>query len=170
GNTGDIIRGLENGQINLGFIRPVENIGSLRFSSIAHERYLLAVSRTNRLAEQEEIAIDDLRSERIIAFNRKNLSYTERYFNEKFEEYDLTRNIAYSCDDTYSLVSLVSAGLGIGFAPEWTEGLPNRAFELKAVRGIDFRIGLGVAWSKDDPTASRDDIVDIARSLARPVR
>ncbi|MGO7287994.1 LysR family substrate-binding domain-containing protein, partial [Rhizobium ruizarguesonis] len=124
GNTGDIIRGLENGQINLGFIRPVENIGSLRFASIAHERYLLAVARTNRLAEQAEIAIDDLRSERIIAFNRKNLSYTERYFNEKFEEYDLTRNIAYSCDDTYSLVSLVSAGLGIGFAPEWTEGLP----------------------------------------------
>ncbi|MGR9418256.1 LysR family transcriptional regulator [Rhizobium leguminosarum] len=170
GNTGDIIRGLENGQINLGFIRPVENIGSLRFSSIAHERYLLAVARTNRLAEQAEIAIDDLRSERIIAFNRKNLSYTERYFNEKFEEYDLTRNIAYSCDDTYSLVSLVSAGLGIGFAPEWTEGLPNRAFELKAVRGIDFRIGFGVAWNKNDPTASRDDIVDIARSLARPGR
>ncbi|EJC64628.1 transcriptional regulator [Rhizobium leguminosarum bv. viciae WSM1455] len=145
-----------------------ENIGSLRFSSIAHERYLLAVSRTNRLAEREEIGIDDLRGEKIIAFNRKNLSYTERYFNEKFEEYDLTRNIAYSCDDTYSLVSLVSAGLGIGFAPEWTEGLPNRAFELKAVRGIDFRIGLGVAWNKEDPTASRDDIVDIARSLARP--
>ncbi|MGO6733690.1 LysR substrate-binding domain-containing protein, partial [Rhizobium ruizarguesonis] len=87
GNTGDIIRGLENGQINLGFIRPVENIGSLRFSSIAHERYLLAVARSNPLAEQEEIAIDDLRSEKIIAFNRKNLSYTERYFNEKFEEY-----------------------------------------------------------------------------------
>ncbi|TAX62955.1 LysR substrate-binding domain-containing protein, partial [Rhizobium ruizarguesonis] len=137
---------------------------------IAQGRYLLAVARTNRLAEQGEIAIDDLRGEKIIAFNRKNLSYTERYFNEKFEEYDLTRNIAYSCDDTYSLVSLVSAGLGIGFAPEWTEGLPNRAFELKAVRGIDFRIGLGVAWNKEDPTASRDDIVDIARSLARPGR
>ncbi|MGO8148089.1 hypothetical protein AB9F42_35655, partial [Rhizobium leguminosarum] len=51
-----------------------------------------------------------------------------------------------------------------------TEGLPNRAFELKAVRGIDFRIGLGVAWNKEDPNASRDDIVDIARSLARPGR
>lgn len=145
------------------------NIGSLRFSSIARERYLLAVARTNPLAEQAEIAIDDLRSEKIIAFNRRT-SPTQRYFNEKFEEYDLTRNIAYSCDDTYSLVSLVSAGLGIGFAPEWTEGLPNRAFELKAVRGIDFRIGLGVAWNKEDPTASRDDIVDIARSLGRPGR
>jgi hypothetical protein len=38
------------------------------------------------------------------------------------------------------------------------------------VRGIDFRIGLGVAWNKEDPTASRDDIVDIARSLGRSGR
>jgi DNA-binding transcriptional LysR family regulator len=64
----------------------------------------------------------------------------------------------------------VAAGLGVGFAPEWVQDLPNRAFELKKVRGIDFRIGLGLAWNKDDPTASRDDIVDIARSLARPGR
>jgi len=170
GNTGDIIRSLESGQINLGFIRPVENIGSLRFFSIAHERYLLAVAKTSPLAAQEEIGIEDLRDEKIIAFNRQNLSYTERYFNEKFEAYDLTHNIAYTCDDTYSLVSLVSAGLGIGFAPEWVRDLPNRAFELKKVRGIDFRIGLGVAWNRDDPTASRDDIVDIARSLARSGR
>jgi DNA-binding transcriptional LysR family regulator len=72
--------------------------------------------------------------------------------------------------DTWSLVSLVSAGLGIGFVPEWTREFPNRAFELKKVRGIDFRIGLGVAWNREDPTASRDDIVDIARSRARPRR
>jgi hypothetical protein len=31
-----------------------------------------------------------------------------------------------TCDDTFSLVSLVSAGLNIGIAPEWTLELPNR--------------------------------------------
>ncbi|TCN34087.1 DNA-binding transcriptional LysR family regulator [Sinorhizobium americanum] len=170
GTTGDIIRNLENGQINLGFIRPVENIGSLRFFSIAHERYLLAVEKSSPLAVRSEIGIEDLRDQKIIAFSRSNLSYTERYFAEKFEEHDLTKNITYSCDDTFSLVSLVSAGLGIGFAPEWTEGMPNRNFELRKVRGIDFRIGLGVAWKKEDPTTGRDDIIDIARSLARPGR
>jgi len=167
GNTGEIIRGLETGQLNLGFIRPVENIGSLRFVSLAHERYYLAVGHANPLASREEISIDDLRTQKIIAFNRQNLSFSERYFNEKFAEYDLTANIAFSCDDTYALVSLVSAGLGIGFAPEWTLDLPNRGFELKKVSGIDFRIGLGIAWNREDPTAGRDDIVDIARSLAR---
>jgi len=108
-----------------------------------------------------------LRDQKIIAFNRQNLSFTELYFNEKFEEYDLTKNVAYSCDDTYSLVSLVSAGLGIGFAPEWTTDIPNRTFVLKKVRGIDFKIGLGIAWSKEDPTACRDDMVEIAKSLVR---
>jgi DNA-binding transcriptional LysR family regulator len=54
---------------------------------------------------------------------------------EKFEEHDLTDNIAYTCDDTFSLVSLVSAGIGIGFVPEWAQDLPNRGFELKTVRG-----------------------------------
>ena len=28
-------------------------------------------------------------------------------------------------------------------------------------------IGLGFLWSKDDPTATRDDIIHIARSLVR---
>lgn len=71
----------------------------------------MAVARTNRLAGQAEIDIDDLRSEKIVSFNRQTHSYTKRYFNEKFDEYELTSNIAYSCDDTYSLVSLVSAAL-----------------------------------------------------------
>ncbi|KSV62314.1 transcriptional regulator, partial [Sinorhizobium sp. GL2] len=138
--------------------------------SIAHERYLLAVEKTSPLALRSEIDIGDLRGEKIIAFSRQNLSYSERYFSAMFETHGLTGNIAYSCDDTFSLVSLVSAGLGIGFAPEWTKDLPNRNFELKPVRGVDLKIGLGVAWNKEDPTASRDDIIDIARSLARPGR
>ncbi len=40
--------------------------------------------------------------------------------------------------------------------PHGTEGLPNLAFEQKAVRGIDLRIGLGVTWNKEDPITSRD--------------
>ncbi|MBP1876257.1 hypothetical protein LPJGGPFB_05324 [Ensifer adhaerens] len=65
------------------------------------------------------------------------------------EEHDLSKSVAYTCDDTFSLVSLLSAGLGIAFAPEWTLDLPNRNFELRKVRGVDFLIGLGVAWNKD---------------------
>lgn len=167
GSTSEIIRKLESGKLNLGFIRPVENIGSLRFFSISHERYLLAVPSGNPLSSKQEVTIEDLKAEKIIAFRRQNLSYTERYFSEAFDDHGLNDNVTYTCDDTFSLISLISSGLGVGFVPEWTEDLPGRDVVLKKVTGIDLKIGLGVAWSKDDPTAARDDIIDIARTLGR---
>jgi hypothetical protein len=54
-----------------------------------------------------------------------------------------------------SLVSLVSAGLDVGSAPEWTRDLRGRNFKLKKVRRGYFKIGLGVAWNKEDPTAGK---------------
>jgi DNA-binding transcriptional LysR family regulator len=127
GSTSDIIRSLESGQNNLAFIRPVENIGSLRFFSMANDEYLLAVAKDSRLAGLAEIVIEDLRDQKIISFSHQDLSYTQRYFAEMFAEHGLVRNIAYSCDDTFALISLVSAGLGIGFAPQWTRDFPFRA-------------------------------------------
>ena len=56
---------------------------------------------------------------------------------------DLVRNIAYSCDDTFALMSLMSVGLGIRFAPQWTKDFANRNFELR-------KIGMGVAWNTED--------------------
>ena len=71
------------------------------------------------------------------------------------------------------MVSLVSAGLGIGFAPEWTLELPNRAVELKKVRRIDFRIGLAIAWNKIQPPHSgeghpQEDLRLLATTTAPP--
>ena len=45
--------------------------------------------------------------------------------------------------------------------------LPLRESEDQRVRGIDYKIGLGIAWSREDSTASRDDIVEIAKSMVR---
>ncbi len=84
GTTDDIIRHIEAGRINLGFIRPVENIGSLRFFSIAHERYLLAVAKESALSARSEIDLEDLRSEKIISFSRHNRSYSEHPMIQKY--------------------------------------------------------------------------------------
>ncbi|WP_183928557.1 LysR family transcriptional regulator [Rhizobium mongolense] len=170
GSTDAIVRDIEKGRVHLGFIRPIENIGSLRWQSIANERYFLAVPAGSALAEAEKVTMGDLKRERIISFSRSNLSYTEKFFFDQFRKHGLLDNVACSCDDTLSLVSLVSSGIGIGFVPEWTKDLPNRSFLLREVQDMSFTIGLGLAWNKDDPTANRDEIVEIARSLASATR
>ncbi|MGO6757256.1 hypothetical protein ACCS42_09210 [Rhizobium ruizarguesonis] len=69
-------------------------------------------------------------------------------------------------ENTFSLLLLVSAGLGIGFVPEWTQDLPNRGFELKL--GAISKSGWVFAWNRG-ATATPDDIID-ARFAAGHVR
>lgn len=165
GTSETIIREIEAGNVNIGFIRPLENLGSLRCLGIGHERYVLAMASDTALARLPKLTIDDLRPQKIIAFARSNLSYTEDYFYQIFREQDLLGSIAYTCDDTLSLFSLVSSGLGVGFVPEWMQELPNRDVVFRNVEGIDFSVGLSIAWNKEDPTANRDEIIEMARSL-----
>lgn len=166
GTTDDIVRGIERGHINLGFIRPIDNSGSLRWQVIAREKFQLAISNENSLCRKDAVTLGDLRQQRIISFARANQSYSERYFSAKFREYALENQIACTCNDTLSMVALVSAGVGVGFVPEWVTATPGRNFQLRSVDGVDLSINLGLAWSTDDPIADRGDILDLARDLA----
>lgn len=165
GTSETIIREIELGNVNVGFIRPLEKLGSLRCLGIGYERYVLAMASDTALARLPKLAIDDLRPQKIIAFARSNLSYTEDYFYQMFREQDLLGSIAYTCDDTLSLFSLVASGLGVGFVPEWMQELPNRNVVFRKVEGVDFSVSLSIAWNKEDPTANRDEIIEMARSL-----
>ncbi|MGF6178138.1 hypothetical protein ABIE33_006458 [Ensifer sp. 4252] len=55
--------------------------------------------RTTARCLRSEIGIEDLKGEKIISFSRQNLSHTERYFTEKFEEHYLAKSVAYTCGD-----------------------------------------------------------------------
>lgn len=163
--TDNIVRAIERGAINIGFIRPIENISALRYHNISTEEYLLAISNGNPLARKPALRLDDLRDQRIIGFERSNLTYTERYFREAFRNAGLQDNVTCACSDTLSLVALVAAGVGVGFVPAWAETLPKGDFVLRRVDGIDLKIRMGVAWSEEDPVANKDEIVEIAQSF-----
>lgn len=166
GTTDAIIRDIERGNINLGFVRPIENIGSLRWQAITRERYLLAIASDNPLCRKKQICLEDLRRQTIISFSRSSHSQVDdQYFLDRFREYGLESQITYTCNDSLAMVALVSAGIGVGFVPEWVAGTHAGNIQLKSVEGVDLRIGLGLAWSIEDPTANRDNIVELGRQL-----
>ena len=65
------------------------------------------------------------------------------------------------------MISLVAAGVGVAFLPEWVELMPKQNFSLKKVKGIDMQISLGLAWNEDDPVANWDEILEIGRSFVK---
>lgn len=165
--TDNIIKDLERGNTNIGFVRLVGHIGALKYLTLSKENYLLAISNDNPLAASKSISVKDLRSQKIISFERSNLTYTENYFHEVFSEHGLLENISYTCNDTLSMVSLVAAGVGVAFLPEWVESMPRQNFSLRKVKGIDMKISMGIAWNGGDPVANKEEILEIARLFVR---
>jgi DNA-binding transcriptional LysR family regulator len=165
--TDNIVKDLERGSTNIGFIRLVGHVGALKYLTLSKEKYLLAIANENPLASAKTISIKDLRAQKIISFERSNLTYTERDFTAIFSEHGLLENIAYTCNDTLSMISLVSSGVGVAFLPEWVKLMPRQNFTLRPVKGIDMTISLGLAWNQSDPVANRDEILKIAQALAK---
>lgn len=112
------------------------------------------------------MAINDLKAQRIIAFARSNLTYTEKYFGAVFHDHKLLDNIEYTCEDTLSMLALVAAGIGVGFVPEWAQEFTKGKCVLRKVKEVDFRIGLRVAWNSNDPVSRKDEILEIAQSFS----
>lgn len=69
--------------------------------SLADSRHAEGRTACVSASVDSEIGIEDLRGKKIISFSRKNLSDSERYFAEKFEEHDLTDDVGYTRDDTF---------------------------------------------------------------------
>jgi DNA-binding transcriptional LysR family regulator len=163
--TDNIIKDLERGNTNIGFVRLVGHVGALKYVTLSKENYLLAIANDNPLASSKNISIKDLRSQKIIAFERSNLTYTEKYFHDVFSEHGLLENISYTCNDTLSMISLVAAGVGVAFLPEWVQLMPKQNFHLRKVKGIEMKISMGLAWNGSDPIANKDEILKIAHSF-----
>jgi DNA-binding transcriptional LysR family regulator len=163
----NIVREIERGRLNLGFIRPAPNMASLSYSTLRSERYFLAVPRDVPLAKKRAITFAQLKHQKLVCLARSNLTRSERYFSKLFQAHGLLDNIAYTVEDTLSMLALVSAGAAAGFVPEWVSELPKDNYILKCVKELDLEIGLAIAWKKDDPTHWKDDIVEMAKSFAQ---
>jgi hypothetical protein len=90
-----------------------------------------------------EIGIEALLDQKFISSSRQKLSYTDRYFSE----HDLVPVTFPIAATTRSPISLVSDGLGIGFAPQ-DEGFSQPKFRTLKGEGREFQDphGLPGSW------------------------
>jgi DNA-binding transcriptional LysR family regulator len=163
GDTETLVRRMERGSVNFAFVRPISLAHTLRYEEIGDEPYLLAVNRRSPLAGAQSVALADLSSEKIIVLWKEGLGATEQYFEALFRERGLQDRIAFRCNDTVSILSLVSAGIGVGFVPGWVRGLSDPSVVLRSVLEVNYRVGLGVAWRADDPAFHPEPLVHLAR-------
>ncbi|WP_428944257.1 LysR family transcriptional regulator [Pantoea sp. FN060301] len=116
--TSSLIPKLKSGWLDLIFVRPPENIDLVLTSRfITHETCVLAVPSGHRLVNQEAVTLDDFCDEAMILPERKARPHSHDLTMNIFKSQGLKPHIAHYAEEKQTILSFVSAGLGLAVVP-----------------------------------------------------
>jgi DNA-binding transcriptional LysR family regulator len=126
--TAEQIVMLERRTIDIGFFRvPTTEENDLKTIVIHQEPFKLFLPFSHPLASRRELSLKDLDGVEFLVYARKNAPGFHDFLLELLKDAGATPTVVNEASDMYTLVSLVSAGVGLAIAPASVAhyGMPN---------------------------------------------
>jgi DNA-binding transcriptional LysR family regulator len=116
--TADQIARLENNTLDIGFFRlPITGHEEIETIPIHREPFMLLVPTTHALARRKNLRLADLKRSDFIVYARERAPGFHDFVLGMLQDAGVTPAVTQEANDMYTLVSLVSAGLGVSIAP-----------------------------------------------------
>ncbi|MEO0361324.1 MAG: LysR family transcriptional regulator [Pseudomonadota bacterium] len=109
---------LAQSELDVALLHPPVFAEGLSYQVYATHPFVCAMSSTHRLASEERIGLPALSGEDVVMVRRDIGPVIHGRLFESFQAAGFTPKIAFETDNSISLLSLVSAGLGVGFVVE----------------------------------------------------
>jgi DNA-binding transcriptional LysR family regulator len=121
--------------LDVGFFRiPSAAQAGLRIVPVHKEPFKLFLPIAHPLAERPHLGLSDLDGAAFVIYARRNAPGFHSFISGVLQGAGVRPSVTYEASDMYTLVSLVSAGVGIAIAPA---SLVNYQLPDVAVRNID---------------------------------
>jgi DNA-binding transcriptional LysR family regulator len=150
--VGDILAGVAD----VGFASKPVYSATLQVTDLFDDELLLAVSPTHRFAAVELATVKDIRTERLILFERG--ASIRRASDQFFARAGIKPDLALESNDTDFIKLMVRSGVGISLLPAWAMREEVRTGALVPVRIKGHRLRRSVAMlsrGRAQPTATR---------------
>jgi DNA-binding transcriptional LysR family regulator len=109
---------IESGGLDLGFVRlPATPPPTVDLAAVHRERHALLMPDGHPLAGKKNLCADDLQRHPFIMYSRKNAPAYHDFIMRSLNNFGVNPQIAQEVGEMYTLVALVSAGLGLAVAP-----------------------------------------------------
>jgi DNA-binding transcriptional LysR family regulator len=172
--TSDLqIEALMQGDINAGLIIPVHQTlhASLDYLPLLHEPLVAAVPeewvRSGRVdLSSGRLRIQDVADEPLVLFPRRSAPAFHDIITTYFVGNGLQPTIGQEAIQMQTIISLVSAGMGIALVPGSLRRLGRVGVRYVGLEGKPPTIETGLVWRRDDPSPTVLRLVEIARASA----
>lgn len=161
----EILQGLKNGNIDLGFFDDIDNIdkySDIEYELVKKEKYVLVTPKGHHLSNKTEVSLKELKDELFVGYNRKcgnKVSYAE------FMDY--TPKIVANPTEASMLTGLVAAGAGITIVPNTPMINTNKISVLDIKEDIGHKC-IYMGWNKNNYKSNivnkfREHIISISK-------
>ncbi|MGW5200159.1 LysR substrate-binding domain-containing protein [Streptomyces spiralis] len=163
--AGEALGRIADGTLDLGFVAlPVRRGISARV--VRMERLLLALPDSHRLAERDEVAVEELAREPFVTFPLSRGSAVREATVQACHEAGFAPRIAQEAPDSYNLLALVGAGVGVAVVVESARHihLEHVVFRPLAGEGVSV-LPIALGWRSGDRSAALAAVLRIAERV-----
>ncbi|MEM7413484.1 MAG: LysR family transcriptional regulator [Myxococcota bacterium] len=163
----ELVHQLEAHRVGAGFAyllgpRP----GGIRSLLVQRDDVVLAVPRSRGWRGRTDLRLRDLATEPLVLFRRKTSpDYHDRILAAT-QRAGLSPNIVQETRDEQTMLSLVSAGVGIGFANSANRMRPPKLVDFVSARDLKVELPLQLAWRSGEREESIQQLIRAARRSA----
>lgn len=153
--TSDQVAHLLDRRIDIGFVRlPMSPPEQIRLKIIHREPFVLLLPKSHPLAKSRTCPLEDLKKEDFIMYTRRMAPGFHDRILAQLHAHGVTPNIVQEAGEMFTLLSLVSAGLGIAIAPESVLLHSNKGVVARRLPSNFPASEIALAVNKEHMTAS----------------
>ena len=144
---------LADSSLDVGFLIPPlpdKLKGELDYHPVLSESLMLALPEGTVQGRQKSVTLDQVAHLPLIIFPRRIAPRFYDLILSCFERAGLSPNIGQEAIQMQTIVSLVSAGMGIALVPQSVSNLKRPGVDYRALQGPSPTVEVGLAWRRDN--------------------
>jgi DNA-binding transcriptional LysR family regulator len=150
-------------QIQVGLLRPPVDSSELCSEIILREPLLLALPARHPLVSKAQTSIQDLANETFVLQPRHwTLGLYDRIMSLCYSA-GFSPNVKQEAADTYLIIGLVAANMGISLVPASAQSLRSQGVVYRPLEGDTTQIEMAMVWRRDDHSPVVEAFLELAR-------
>jgi DNA-binding transcriptional LysR family regulator len=164
--TGEQLRQLEDGRLDVGFMRAPRAHPDLTVETLVAEPVVAALPDLHPLAAQLSVSLEDLRGQPLVLLTRAGAPGLRAALDGTIEALGGEDNIVQEASEMQTVVGLVAAAVGVSIVPESVRALMRRGVSYRPIEGESPRVRLEMAWRAADESPVLAAFLAMARAAA----
>ena len=161
------ITALLTGEIDLALLRPPIEQSGVLVETVRRDRLLAALPEGHPLAVRDELRVNDLRDEEFVAHAGHGRSVMNSVLTAMCADAGFVPRVRHEVEETSTLVTLVSAGLGVAIVPEPTAALDIAGVCYRPLAPDALGVDLAAARAEKANSPLLENVLAVLRQVAR---